>query len=71
MTVPNIELRAESIEQLRAVGDFQHARAEFAASAEFNLPAEMMRHLHEAVANAENGNAERENLGIDLGRAFS
>ena len=29
-----------------------------------------MRHLHETVSKCRHGNAERENLGIDLRRAF-
>ena len=70
VTVPDIELRAEPVEKLRTVCDLQHTRAVLTASAEYDLTAEMMRHLHEAVANSEDGNAERENLGIDLRRAF-
>jgi len=70
MTVPDVELRAESVEQLRTVCHFEHARSELAAAAEFHLTAEMMRHLHEAVANAEDGNAERENFRVNLRCVF-
>src|SRR5207302_1094647 len=34
VAVPNIELIAQAIEQLRAVGDLQHSRAVFAAARE-------------------------------------
>ena len=57
MTVPDIELIAESIEQLRTVGDMQHSRAVLAPSGEDDLAAEMMRHLHQSVTNSEHRNA--------------
>ena len=44
VTIPDVDLFAESIEQLRAVGDVQHAWPIFAALAELHLAAKMMRH---------------------------
>ena len=57
VAVPNIELIAQAIEQLRAVGDLQHSRAVFAAARENDFTAEMMSHLHQSVTNSEHGNA--------------
>ena len=57
VTVPDIELITEPIEQLRAVCDLQHSCAVLAPSGEHDLAAEMMRHLHQSVTNSEHRNA--------------
>jgi hypothetical protein len=57
VAVPDVELMAEAIEQLRAVGDVEHSRAVFAPTGENDLTPEMMRHLHQAVTNSKDRNA--------------
>src|SRR5947209_5129416 len=48
VAIPNVELIAEAIEQLRTVGDLQHSRAVFAPAGKNDFTAEMMRHLHQS-----------------------
>src|SRR4029450_8308373 len=62
MTVPNLHLLPDSVEQLRAVRDLQHSRAVFATPGENDFAPEMMRHLHQAVTNSENWTATREDI---------
>ena len=70
MAAPDIDLLADPVEELRAVRDVQHARAVFAPVAELHLAPKMVRHQLHPVTNAEDRNAERKNLRIELRRAL-
>ena len=57
VTVPNIKVGAQAVEQLGTICDMENARPEFAPSAELHLPSEMVRHQHQAVANTKQRDA--------------
>src|SRR5947209_3593025 len=69
VAVPDIDLRAQTVEEERAIRHIERARAIFAPAGESDCPAEMMSHQHEAVTNSEHWNSEGKNLRIDLRRA--
>src|SRR6266508_768158 len=70
MTVPDIDLWAESIQQLRAVCDVQRPSAVLASPGEHNLAAKMMRHQHQPVTNSKHRNSKRKDLRIKMWRSF-
>src|SRR6266496_1488242 len=70
MTVPDIDLWAESIQQLRAVCDVQRPSAVLASPGEHNLAAKVMCYQHQAITNAEHRNAERKDFWIEMRRVF-
>ena len=70
VAVPDVDLFADAVEELRTIRDVEHAGAVFASGTEFHLAAEMVRHQLHSVANSQHRNAERKNLRIGVRCAF-